>query len=268
VGACLALYLAAAIDLVLIRHAVLADAMSRVAGSYFALYSRDPHLATIGFVRMPLPSLLTLPLLPFKAIFPALTQAGFAANILSALFMAGAVVQLHAILLDAHVERRLRLALTALFALQPMLIYTGANGSSEAILLFFLLVAARALGHWLAHRDLMSLVLAGFALAGAYLTGPEALPAAAGATLLVVVTNLRRESDSLASPLRVRVGVAQHLPPPLPGPSAHASGALVPGERLRRSGRVGVGAFTPAASALARSRVPGRGRSRAPARTS
>src|ERR1700730_3748137 len=92
VGACLALYLAAAVDLVLIRHAVLADALSRVAGSYFALYSRAPHLAASGFVRMPLPSLLTLPLLPFKAIFPALTQAGFAANIVSAVVMAGAAL--------------------------------------------------------------------------------------------------------------------------------------------------------------------------------
>src|ERR1700730_17739804 len=192
VGACLALYLAAAVDLVLIRHAVLADALSRVAGSYFALYSRDPHLAAIGFVRMPLPSLLTLPLLPFKAIFPALTQAGFAANIVSAVFMAGAVVQVYGILSDAHVERWLRLGLTALFALQPMLVYTGANGSSEAILLFFLLVAVRAPGRGFAQRDLMSLVLAGFALAGAYLTGPEALPAAAGAVLLVGITSFRR----------------------------------------------------------------------------
>jgi hypothetical protein len=188
----LALYLAVAVDLVLVRHAVLADALSRVAGGYFALYSRDPHLAAIGFVRMPLPSLLMLPLLPFKGIFPALTQAGFAANIISALFMAGAVVQVHGILTDAHVERRLRLALTVLFALQPMLIYTGANGSSEAILLFFLLVAVRSLGQWFAQRELQSLVLAGFALAGAYLTGPEALPAAAGALLLVGVMSYRR----------------------------------------------------------------------------
>jgi hypothetical protein len=81
------------------------------------------------------------------------------------------------------------MALTALFALQPMLVYTGANGSSEAILIFFLLVAVRALGQWFAHRDLQSLVLAGFALAGGYLSGPEALPAAAGALLLVAVAS-------------------------------------------------------------------------------
>jgi hypothetical protein len=196
-----------AVDLVLIRHAVLADALSRVAGSYFALYSRDPHLAAIGFVRMPLPSLLMLPLLPFKGIFPALTQAGFAANIISALFMAGAVVQIHGILTDARVERRLRLALTALFALQPMLIYTGANGSSEAILLFFLLLAVRALGRWFAGRDLMSLVMAGLALAAAYLTGPEALPAAAGALLLVVVASF------LSLPPSERASAEISLPP-------------------------------------------------------
>ena len=42
---------------------VFPDAMSRVANGYYVLFSRDPHLAAIGFVWNPLPSLAAIPLL-------------------------------------------------------------------------------------------------------------------------------------------------------------------------------------------------------------
>ena len=35
------------------------DALSRVANGYYTLFSRDPHLAAVGFVWNPLPSLRT-----------------------------------------------------------------------------------------------------------------------------------------------------------------------------------------------------------------
>ena len=190
----LALYLATAVELVLVRHAVVPNALSRVASAYFVLYSRDPHLAAIGFVRNPLPALLTLPLLPLKGLFPALTLLGFAASIVSAVCMAGAAYQLNRILFDAHVSVRLRLLLTILFAAQPALIYSGAVGSSEPILLFFLLLATRELTQWLRNFQLLALAKAGFALAAAYLAGPEALMAAAGAVLLVGIVSFRRAS--------------------------------------------------------------------------
>lgn len=40
------------------------DALSRTANAYYVLYSRDPHLAAIGFIWPQLPSILQLPLLP------------------------------------------------------------------------------------------------------------------------------------------------------------------------------------------------------------
>ena len=87
----LALYLAVAWLLVLTDGYIVGDAWSRVGNASYVLFSRDPHLAAIGFVWNPLPSLAMLPLLPLKAIWPPLVSAGFAANIVSALFMAGAV---------------------------------------------------------------------------------------------------------------------------------------------------------------------------------
>ena len=74
-------YLAVAVLLVFGANIVQADALSRVGNAEYVLFSRDPHLAAIGFVWSPLPSLLMLPLLPFKLIFPQLVQLGFAANI-------------------------------------------------------------------------------------------------------------------------------------------------------------------------------------------
>src|SRR5690349_15003216 len=54
----LLLYLGAATLLVFGAHVVAADALSRVANAYYTVASRDPHLAAIGFVWNPLPSLL------------------------------------------------------------------------------------------------------------------------------------------------------------------------------------------------------------------
>src|ERR1041385_9278526 len=50
-------YIALGSYLALVLHAYHGDAYSRVANAYYVLYSRDPHLAAIGFVWMPLPSL-------------------------------------------------------------------------------------------------------------------------------------------------------------------------------------------------------------------
>src|SRR3982074_579514 len=93
-GFALAGSLAAATYLVFGVHVVIGDALSRVANAQYVLFSRDPHLAAIGFVWNPLPSLVELIVLPFRSLWPVLAQVGFAANLMSALFMAGAVYQL------------------------------------------------------------------------------------------------------------------------------------------------------------------------------
>src|SRR5688500_12454061 len=93
---------------------IVGDAWSRVGNAFYVLFSRDPHLAAIGFVWNPLPSLLMLPMLPLKAIWPELVTHGFAANLLSAIFMAASVLQIRGIMSDLGVGRSLRIALTIL----------------------------------------------------------------------------------------------------------------------------------------------------------
>lgn len=199
----LAAYLFVAAVLVFVLHSIIGDAWSRVGNAYYMLFSRDPHLAAIGFVWNPLPSLLMLPLLPFKAVWPALVTQGFAANLVSATFMAGAVVQLLGILRDLGLNRPARFVLTAGFALHPMIVLYGANGMSEAPFLFFLLMATRHLMLWMRHDRVGSLVGAGVALAFAYLTRYEAAAAAAMCVAAVAIISYRTapRRDRLVSAL-------------------------------------------------------------------
>ncbi|MBK5305301.1 MAG: hypothetical protein JJD92_01290 [Frankiaceae bacterium] len=167
------------------------DAQSRLANAFYVLFSRDPHMGAIGFVWNPLPSLSVMPLLLLKGIWPALVDRAFAANIMSAAFMAGSVVLVHAILRDLLVRRTARLVLTVLFAVQPMILIYGGNGMSEAIFLFFLLLATLRLSGWLGTGATWDLVLAGVALGFAYLARNEAvMPSILAAGVVLGVTVL------------------------------------------------------------------------------
>jgi hypothetical protein len=168
------------------------DAQARTANAYYVMFSRDPHLAAIGFVWNPLPSLSVIPVLALKVLWPALARRAFAGNLVSAVFMAGAVVEVAAILRDLRARPWLVAVLTACFALHPMIVLYGANGMSEAIFLFTLLVCARQLALWLGSGELRPLVMAAVALAFAYLARNEAAAAAGAAALLVATVTLVR----------------------------------------------------------------------------
>lgn len=193
----LAVFLVTGAVLVFHYSSLNADATARVANAYYMLFSRDPHLAAVGFVWNPLPSFTVLPLLPLKVFWPALAQRAFAGNVSSAVFMAGAVWLMWRILVDLDVPRPVRITLTALFFLNPMILYYGANGMSEGLFLFTLLLATKYLVEWLATDRLRSLVLAGSALGLAYLARNEAVTAAAAATLVVAVVCVVRTSGGV-----------------------------------------------------------------------
>lgn len=196
-----AAYMIAAVVVVVGAHSIIGDAWSRVANAYYVLYSRDPHLAAIGFVWNPLPSIAVLPLLPFKIMWPAMVGTGFAASIVSALCMAGAVYEVHGIAMDWGVRRSARLLVTAMFAFNPMIVYYGANGMSEAMFLVTLIVTVRYLSRWALTRETVPLVVAGVALAAAYMTRYEAAVAAIGAVGLVVFLSALNRSGGFQARL-------------------------------------------------------------------
>ena len=186
------------------HNIVFADAMSRVGNAYYVLFSRDPHLPAIGFVWNPLPSLVLLPLLPFRFLAPWLVSNGIAGAVQSALTMAGTVSVLIGVLRRFGVGRAARVVVTVLFAVQPMILLYAGSGLSEPMLLLFLMVTTYCLVGWLQGGGAGSLVGAGLALGLAYLTRYEALASAAACAALVAVVSWWRASG----PVRARLGVA------------------------------------------------------------
>jgi hypothetical protein len=61
------------------------DSLSRGANALYVLYSTDPKLAAIGFVWMPLPSLMELLWVAFFPLWPNLVSSGFASTLTTAL---------------------------------------------------------------------------------------------------------------------------------------------------------------------------------------
>jgi hypothetical protein len=167
------------------KGSLMSDALSRTANAYYSLFSRDPHLAAIGFVWNPLPSLVQIPMLPLAKLWPPFASHGVAAIVQSGLFMAGAVCQLHRTLQDMQVRTGTVWVLTALFALHPEILYYGMNGMSEAGFIFFLVIASRQLLSWTRACRADALAGAGLAMGAAYLTRYEAVAAGMAATAFV-----------------------------------------------------------------------------------
>ena len=183
-----------------------ADAFSRMANGFYVLYSGDPHLAAVGFVWEPLQSFADDVILLGNHFWPALSHDEMAGCIVSALAMAGAVYQILSALREWGVSRAPRLVLTALFALDPMILYYGGNGMSEGLYLFTLITATRYLLRWMRDGDLRSLAYSAVALAFCYLTRNEAaLAALLGGLAVGVVSYWRTQGHWKA---RIRTGLS------------------------------------------------------------
>ncbi len=61
---------------------IMGDALSRVQAAQSVLFSRDPHLAAIGFIFTPLGAMAQLPAVMLSPLWPDLTARGFAGSLL------------------------------------------------------------------------------------------------------------------------------------------------------------------------------------------
>jgi len=173
------------------------DAFSRMANGFYVLYSRDPHLAAIGFVWEPLQSVADTVFLLGNHLWPALSHNDMAGSLTSSIAMAGAAYQILAALREENVSRAPRLLLTALFAVNPMILFYAGNGMSEGLYLFTLTASTRYLLRWIHRGDLRSLAYAGVALALAYLTRNEAAAAVLLGVVVVAAVSYARARGAL-----------------------------------------------------------------------
>jgi len=172
------------------------DAVSRMANAFYVFYSRDPHLAAVGFVWNPGTSIADAVPLLFYHLWTPLASHMFAASLVSVTCMAAAMYQAHSTLAEWGVRRAPRLVLVAILASNGMILYYGANGMSEGLYLFTLIATSRYLLRWLRDNDLTSLVYAAIALGACYLARNEAvLPAVLGGLTVLIVGYFRRSAS-------------------------------------------------------------------------
>jgi len=150
-------------------NGVMRDAFARLANAYYVLYSRDPHLEAIGFIWNPLPSLLMLPLLALKGLWPALAHLGLAANLVSAPFGGLAVYAFARLLRRFGLAGRPWWGLVLLFALNPGIAFFAANGMTDLMLSATMLATLDSLWAYVDERRVFSLVVAGLWTATAFL---------------------------------------------------------------------------------------------------
>jgi len=181
-----------------VRHGfIIGDALARVAAAQSVLFSRSPHVAAIGFIFTPLTAAVQIPLVALAPLWPDAVARAFTGSLMSAAFMAGAVYQILGIGMDRGVPRSFTLSIAALFALNPMIIFYGSNGMSEAPFIFFIVWSARRLIMWMVDDDVHHLVVAGGVAMGlAYLTRYDAAAVIAAAGFLVAITTFARAAKS------------------------------------------------------------------------
>lgn len=163
------------------RHVVVFDGLSRLAHAFFAWYNDPPKLAAIGFEW---PPVMTLVFLPAAAIKPLVTSF-FALTVTAAAFGAGTLVLLNRTL--GHLDMRwfLRYPLIGAMGANPMFAWYSMNGMAEMVFLFFLTFAVHYVIRWHLDAEVQHLALAGVGIALALLSRYELLAWAVMMSLLV-----------------------------------------------------------------------------------
>jgi hypothetical protein len=193
---CFLLYLAIGILLDFHYRVFDLDATSRMANAFYVLYSRDPHIAAIGFVWNPGTSIADMVPLLFYHLWTPLASHMFSASLVSAAAMAGAVYQVRCTLTEWGVHAAPRITLVILLALNGMIVLYGGNGMSEGLYLFTLLATCRYLLRWLRDNQLSSLVYAAVALGLCYIVRNEAIGPAVLGGVVVLGVGLARNVGS------------------------------------------------------------------------
>lgn len=169
--------------LIYVAQIFVGDAMARVVQAKSVVLSRDPHLAAVGFIWPPLPSIAEV---PFVRVLQKFTAPIFAGQIVSALFAGALAVTMWGQLKRSAVPTRWAIALTLTVMLNPLVFYSSINGMTEVIFLFFTAAAACTLSAWNPGES-RGLLGAGLLLGASFFVRYEAVAFAAAGVLSLVV---------------------------------------------------------------------------------
>src|SRR5262249_4786738 len=174
------------------RGFITSDALSGTANALLVLFGADPHLAALGFVRMPLPSLLALPVLAIYPLWPAAISSGFASTLITALAGGTSAVLILETGRRLGISPRLGWACALLIAANPMLFLYASNGLSEGVASPCLIGATCLLVLFWRSGRRHHVALAGLALALGAATLYQAVPYGVGLAVALVLGALCR----------------------------------------------------------------------------
>jgi hypothetical protein len=121
------------------------DAFYRSTSALFVLHSSDPKLANIGFVWMPLPTLLNLPWVALYPAWPNVVSSGVASSATSAV-CGGATAALLLVVAERFgLSRRIGWAFALLVSANPMIFLYAGTGMAEGVVAPFLVGAVACL---------------------------------------------------------------------------------------------------------------------------
>jgi hypothetical protein len=179
-----------------IKSYVFGDAISRVANAFYVIYINPPHLAAIGAVWNPLPSLLCLPLLLLKPIYMPVATSGLAAVFWNSIFAAGSGVLIYRAAIHFKCSHLSGICLALLYCFNPFMFVYGFNGMTEGPFSFMLVWLIISYTQWITNQEPNLLVKMAIALMLAFLIRYEAVPVAASTFLALVVFILAKEYDN------------------------------------------------------------------------
>jgi len=164
---------------------LMGDAVSRTVAARMVIQGYDPHLASIGFVWGPIPTVLEFPFIYLNHIWPSLVSLGLAGTFVTAAFGVFGAIHCKALLTERGYSTRVTAIITAGIFLNPFIIIFASNGMSEMPYLALLIAAAHQLSRFQLTGRMTDLAYAGVILGIDCWVRYEPLAAAFGAAVFV-----------------------------------------------------------------------------------
>lgn len=167
--------------------------MSRALSGLYAVFRPQFHLAAVGFLWNPLPSLLSIPLALLRGIWPPIMDYGFAANIISSSFAAVGAYHFNRLLWRFGLGRTARVLWCLAYATNPLLMLYGGNGMTDGMMSAVVVASVENLVGYMTTDQLSRLVVSASWLAASFMIRYESVPIGAAMGVGLAVSVFRKE---------------------------------------------------------------------------
>jgi hypothetical protein len=183
-----AAYTTLGIWIVLHKHVLVFDGLSRLSHAYFVWWNAPPKLTAIGFVW---PPVSTLVFLPFTLVKPLATSL-VALPLTSAVFGALLLVMLNRLFTLVRMPAWQRYPIVLVFGVNPMIAFYAGNGMAEIVYLFLLVGAIYSFMRWYLTRTAGNLIFAAVFFALGILSRYEVFTWAVVLTVSLALISIRQ----------------------------------------------------------------------------